>query len=48
MEHPQEKRIVSKIVKKGLPEEIDTVSGATCSSNAIIEGCKKALEEAKR
>ena len=40
--------VVSKIVKKGLPEEIDTVSGATCSSNAIIEGCKKALEEAKR
>lgn len=40
--------VVSKIVKKGLPEEIDTVTGATCSSNAIIEGCKKALEEAKR
>lgn len=40
--------VVSKIVKKGLPEEIDTISGATCSSNAIIEGCRKALEEAKR
>lgn len=40
--------VVSKIVKKGLPEEIDTVSGATCSSNAIIEGCKNALEKAKR
>ena len=40
--------VVSKIVKKGLPEEIDTVSGATCSSNAIIEGCKNAMEKAKR
>ena len=28
--------------------EIDTVSRATCSSNAIIDGCKKALEMALR
>ena len=31
-----------------MPEEIDTVSRATCSSNAIIDGCKKALEMALR
>lgn len=40
--------MVSKIIRNGLPEGIDTVSGATCSSNSIIEGCKKALEQAKR
>ena len=40
--------VVAQIINKGLPEEIDTVSRATCSSNAIIEGCKKALEAAKR
>ena len=28
--------------------DVDTVSGATCSSNAIIEGCRQALEQAKR
>ena len=33
---------------QGMPEEIDTVSRATCSSNAIIDGCKKALEMALR
>ena len=40
--------MISKIVNKGLPEEVDTVSGATCSSNAVIEGCRQALEQAKR
>ena len=40
--------MVSKIIKKGLPEDVDTVSRATCSSNSILEGCKKALEQAKR
>ena len=40
--------VISQIVKKGLPEEIDAVSRATCSSNAIVTGCKKALEEAKQ
>ena len=40
--------MISKTVNKGLPEEVDTVSGATCSSNAIIEGCRQALEQAKR
>lgn len=40
--------VISQIVNKGLPEEIDAVSRATCSSNAIVAGCEKALEEAKR
>lgn len=40
--------VVSKIINKGVPEDIDAVSGATCSSDAIIAGCEKALEEAKR
>lgn len=40
--------IVSKIINKGVPEDIDAISGATCSSDAIIAGCEKALEEAKR
>ena len=39
--------MISKIVNKGLPEEVDTVSGATCSSNAILEGCRQAFEKAK-
>lgn len=42
------KGVVSQIITKGMPEEIDTVSKATCSSNAIIDGCKKALEMALR
>lgn len=39
---------MTQIVEKGTVEEIDTVTRATCSSNAIIEGCRKALEAAKR
>lgn len=42
------KGVVAQIIEKGMPEEIDTVSRATCSSNSIIEGCKKALEAALR
>ena len=42
------KGVVSQIITKGMPEEIETVSRATCSSNAIIDGCKKALETALR
>ena len=42
------KGVVSQIITKGMPEEIDTVSRATCSSKAIIDGCKKALETALR
>ena len=39
------KRLVPNILAKGAPTDVDTVSGATCSSKAILEGCKKALEE---
>ncbi|MBD9018489.1 MAG: FMN-binding protein [Coprococcus comes] len=42
------KGVVSQIIEKGMPEDIDTVSRATCSSNAILEGCKKVLEKAER
>lgn len=42
------KGVVSQIIDKGMPEDIDTVSRATCSSNAILEGCKKVLEKAER
>ena len=40
--------VISQIVNNGLPEGIDAVSRATCSSDAIVAGCEKALEEAKR
>ena len=42
------KGVVSQIIEKGMPEDIDTVSRATCSSNAILEGCKKVLQAAER
>lgn len=42
------KGVVSQIIDKGMPEDIDTVSRATCSSNAILEGCKKVLKAAER
>mgnify|MGYP000831683831 CR=1 FL=1 len=45
---PSIKGVVSQIIDKGMPEDIDTVSRATCSSNAILEGCKKVLEKAER
>ena len=40
--------VVTQITEKGMPEGIDTVARATCSSNAVIEGCQKALDEAKK
>jgi uncharacterized protein with FMN-binding domain len=39
--------VAGQIVSKGTCEDIDAVSGATCSSKAIIEAVKKALESAK-
>lgn len=42
------KGVVAQIIEKGLPEEIDVVSRATCSSNSIADACRKALEQAKR
>lgn len=40
--------VVTQILEKGILEEIDTVSRATCSSNSILEGCNLALETAKK
>lgn len=39
--------VESQIIGGSMAEGVDAVSGATCSSNAIVEGCKKALELAK-
>lgn len=39
------RKIVPNILANGVPTGVDTVSGATCSSKAILEGCQKALEE---
>lgn len=44
----KQKGVVAQILEKGKPEDIDTVSKATGSSRSIIEGCRKALEAAKR
>ncbi len=40
--------VVTQVVNKGTLDGIDAVSGATCTSNSILEGCKLALEKAKR
>lgn len=40
--------MISKITNQGSADNVDTVSGATCSSDSIIQGCIKALEMAKR
>lgn len=40
--------VVDQILEAGLGENIDVVSRATCSSNAIMEACKNALEGAKK
>lgn len=45
------KGVVEQILEKGILEaddRVDVVTHATCSSDAIIEGCKAALEAAKR
>lgn len=42
------KGIPAQIVAKGAPTDIDTVSGATCTSDAIIEGVKTALATAAK
>lgn len=39
--------VVTQITEKGTADGIDAVSGATCSSNAIIAAVKKAFEMAK-
>lgn len=40
--------VVTQILEKNSTEGIDTVSRATCSSNAIIEACRLILESAGR
>lgn len=40
--------MVSKIVSNGTADSVNTVSGATCSSKAIKEGCQKAFAAAKK
>lgn len=40
--------IVSQITSKGTLEGVDVVSGATCTSNALLEGAKSALNNAKK
>ena len=42
------KGIVAQILEKNGTDQIDIVSGATCSSNALIDACRQALESAKR
>ncbi|MCU6762549.1 Na(+)-translocating NADH-quinone reductase subunit C [uncultured Roseburia sp.] len=39
--------VVSQILDQGVPEHIDVVTRATCSSNAIIKGCQEILEQAR-
>ena len=38
--------VVTQIVEKGTMENIDVVSGATCSSKSILEACQNAWKEA--
>ena len=39
--------VVTQIVEKGSIEGVDAVSAATCSSQAILEACRQALQTAK-
>lgn len=40
--------VADQILNSGVADNIDVVSRATCSSNAIMEACKNALEGAKK
>ncbi len=40
--------VVEQIIEKGNLDGIDTVSRATCTSQAIIDACQQALNNAKR
>lgn len=40
--------VVTQIIKKGNTEGIDAVTGATCSSVAIVDACNQALSDAKK
>lgn len=40
--------VVEQITEKGTLEDIDAVSRATCSSNAIVQACQAALTQAEK
>jgi len=40
--------VTSQLIEKGNTEGIDAVSGATCTSKAILDACENALLSAKR
>ncbi len=40
--------LVERILTAGTPDGIDTVSGATCTSKAIIEAVKNAMDQARK
>lgn len=40
--------VIPQIIDVGNADDVDVVSSATCSSNAIINGAKSALEKAKK
>ena len=42
------KGVTSQLIEKGNTEGIDAVSGATCTSKAILDACENALLSAKR
>ena len=47
-EHRSKKGVTSQLIEKGNIEGIDAVSGATCTSKAILDACENALLSAKR
>ena len=42
-----EEEISGAVLAKGSPDGVDTVSGATCSSNALLDACRAALKQAR-
>lgn len=42
------KGVVTQVTEAGTLDQIDTISGATCSSKALIDACQTALDSAKR
>lgn len=41
-------KLLNAIIRKGSPDGVDTVTGATCSSKAVLEACREALQQAKK
>ena len=44
----KKKGAIAQMVNKGVPSKVDAVSGATCSSDAILQAVKNAMANAKR